>query len=80
MSEDDRRSGRKIPDFVLKRDLNMDQIDTLRSLEQVGWELKFIRRANGKALPIVFDGDRKKFAVLELDGRLNEHPGFDIRG
>ena len=28
---------------------------------------------------VVFDGDRKKFAVLELDGSLNESPGFEIR-
>ena len=28
---------------------------------------------------VVFDGDRKKFSVLELDGTLNENPGFEIR-
>ena len=30
-------------------------------------------------IPIVFDGDRKTFAVLEADGTLNENPGFVIR-
>ena len=49
-------------------------------LEQFGWELKFVRRKPFQPpVAVVFDGDRKSFAVLEPDGSLNENPGFDIR-
>jgi len=49
-------------------------------LEAFGWELKFIRRPLFQTpVPVVFDSDRKKFAVLEPNGKLNENPGFEIR-
>ena len=64
----------------LKRELNDSQIATLNSLEHFGWELKFIRhKLFQDPIAVVFDGAREKFAVLEVDGRLNEDPGFDIR-
>jgi hypothetical protein len=31
------------------------------------------------SIPVIFDGDRKTYAVLELDGTLNQTPDFDIR-
>ena len=41
---------------------------------------KFVRRKPFQPpVAVVFDGDRRNFAVLEQDGSLNEHPGFDIR-
>jgi len=65
---------------VLKRELNDAQLATLNGLEQFGWELKFVRRKPFQPpVPVVFDGDRKHFAVLEADGTLNENPGFEIR-
>ena len=64
----------------LKRELNNSQVNTLNSLEQFGWELKFIRhKLFQDPIAVVFDGNREKFAVLEADGKLNENPGFDIR-
>lgn len=66
--------------MALKRQLNEDQRLTLAELERFGWELKFIRKPPFQpAIAVVFDGDRRKFAVLEADGRLNENPGFEIR-
>ena len=54
---------------------------TLVELEQFGWALKFVRRPLFQpSIPVVFDADRKRYAVLEVDGSLNEQPGFDIRG
>jgi hypothetical protein len=65
---------------MLKRELNAVQLETLQGLENFGWELKFIRRKPFQPkIAVVFDGDRKKFAVLELDGRLNENPDLEIR-
>ena len=64
----------------LRTDLNSAQAETLAALERFGWELKFVRRPLFQpSIPVVFDGDRKTFAILENDGKLNEHPPFDIR-
>lgn len=61
--------------------LNQQQRDTLHDLERFGWELKFVRLPQFMdAVPVVFDGDRKTFAVILPDGKLDENPGFDIRG
>ena len=60
--------------------MNSAQLETLDGLERFGWSLKFVRRPLFQAsIPVVFDGDRKTFAVLEADGTLNEHPAFDLR-
>lgn len=79
-TEVERRKAEKALSSSLKRDLNEAQLLTLQGLEHFGWELKFVRRKPFQdPVAVVFDGDRKQFAVLELDGRLNEHPDFDIR-
>jgi hypothetical protein len=76
----ERRKNEVKPGSALKRDLNQDQILALSELEKFGWELKFIRRPMfQQPVPIVFDSDRKHFAVLNADGTLDETPGFDIR-
>jgi len=80
MSDTERRHEGRELSSALKRQLNRDQLLTLNDLERYGWELKFIRRKPFQpAVPVVFDGDRKCFAVLEEDGTLNENPGFEIR-
>ena len=76
----ERRSGERQLSSVLKRQLNEAQLMTLRGLEGFGWELKFIRRKPfQEPIAVIFDGDRRKFAVLESDGSLNESPGFEVR-
>jgi hypothetical protein len=80
MPDVERRKAEKEFASVLKRQLNAAQILTLRGLEQFGWELKFIRRPPFQTpIAVVSDGSRKQYAVLELDGTLNENPGFPIR-
>lgn len=75
----ERRNASRIAS-ALKRELNESQLVTLHGLERYGWELKFVRRPMfQQSIAIVFDADRKTFAVLEADGTLNENPGFDIR-
>jgi len=79
-TDKERRRALKAQTAALKRELNEAQILTLVSLEPFGWELKFVRRPMFQAsIPVVFDGDRKTYAVLEPDGTLNENPGFKIR-
>lgn len=76
----EKRKASKELSNTLKRDLNEAQLATLQGLETFGWELKFVRRKPFHApVAVVFDGDRKKFAVLDEDGTLQENPGFDIR-
>lgn len=80
MAESERRRLEKERSAELKRELNQDQLMTLRGLEQFGWELKFIRRP--PFLPkvaVVFDGDRKSYAIIEADGTLNEKDELNIR-
>lgn len=61
--------------------LNEDQRLILADLERFGWDLKFVRRPMFQpSIPVVFDSDRKTWAVLEADGTLNQSPGFEIRG
>lgn len=80
MPDRERRRAPAPASRVLERLLNASQIETLRSLEHFGWDLKFVRKPLFQpAVPIVFDADRKSYAVIEEDGRLNENPPFKIR-
>lgn len=68
------------PQRVSRRRLIDARLETLRTLEHFGWALKFVRRPPfEEPIPMVFDGERKKYAVLRADGTLDEHPGLDIR-
>jgi hypothetical protein len=78
--EKERRKSARAPAPPSNRELNAAQLAALADLERFGWELKFIRRPLfQQPVPVVFDPDRKHFAVLTADGTLDEHPGFDIR-
>jgi hypothetical protein len=80
MSQPERRKGVQHSARALRAELNEAQRDTLAELERYGWQLKFIRRPIFQpSIPVLFDGDRTSYAVLEADGTLNEHPPFDIR-
>jgi hypothetical protein len=80
MTENERRASAQETAARLRGLLNEDQRMTLAELEQFGWSLKFVRRPLFQpSIPVVVDGDRRRHAVLEIDGSLNESPGFDIR-
>jgi len=80
MPQSERRKALAPVSRVLERLLNSAQIQTLRNLEHFGWELKFVRKPLFQpSVPIIFDADRKHFAVIEEDGTLNENPPFKIR-
>lgn len=81
MDNKERRTTPPRPGRELRSDLNAAQLETLTDLERFGWQLKFVRRPIFQpSIPVVFDSDRKTYAVLEADGTLNEHPPFEIRG
>jgi hypothetical protein len=76
----ERRKAEGRATITLRRDLNQDQQIALAELEKYGWELKFIRRPMfQQPVPVVFDSDRKSYAVLLPDGTLDHNPGFNIR-
>jgi hypothetical protein len=80
MTEKERRAERAASQAALRSQLNPLQLTTLVELEHFGWELKFIRRKPFQPpVPVVFDGERKRFAVLLEDGTLNDKPDFPIR-
>ncbi len=65
---------------ALERDLSVDQVIALRDIERFGWELKFVRRPPFQPLvPVVFDSDRKHYAVMRADGSLDEATQLQIR-
>ena len=80
MIEDERRKARKqLPD-ILKTELNAAQRETLDELEKFGWELRFVRHdPQQRPLPVIFDSEHAKFAVLELDGSLNSSAFILVR-
>lgn len=80
MVDKERRSNFKPLPARLSRELNEEQKLTLASIEKFGWELRFVRHPMFMPpVPVVFDPDHRKFAILEADGSLNETPPFKVR-
>ena len=64
----------------LKAGLTPQQLATLHTMEQFQWELRFVRRPLFDApIPVLFNRDGTRHAVLEADGTFNEGPGFKLR-
>lgn len=65
---------------TLRAGLSPQQVATLDTMKAFGWELRFVRRKLFQPpIPVVFDRRRERFAVVEIDGNINESPGFRIR-
>lgn len=81
MSTKERRRAVSPEDAAkLKADLMPAQLATLQTMEQFGWQLRFVRRPLFQApIPILFSKDGSRFVVLEADGTIDENPGFKIR-
>jgi hypothetical protein len=76
----ERRKNSTPASRALEKELSFDQVVTLRELERFGWELKFVRRpAFAPPIPVVFDPDRKHYAVIKQDGTLDEAESLNIR-
>lgn len=60
--------------------LNVAQIFELKSLENYGWNIKFIRRPLFQdSTVVVASSDGSTLGVLEPDGQLNLNPDIPIR-
>ena len=56
------------------------QLATLHTMEQFHWKLRFVRRPMFMApIPVLFNRDYSRYAVLEEDGSINEAAHFRIR-
>ncbi|MDB6164339.1 MAG: hypothetical protein JWL98_1771 [Xanthomonadaceae bacterium] len=73
----DRRTPADDPSRLLKRALNESQLATLNTLEQFGWQLKFVRSRSAAKKAILFDPDGRKYAVIDTDGALDTNPIFE---
>jgi hypothetical protein len=76
----DRRRVRTVSVSDWKRKINAEQADTLRSLELVGWSLRFVR-TDGENGPLaaVYSPDNDSLAIIEPNGRLVENPKLHFR-
>jgi hypothetical protein len=80
VNEEDRRKERKPLIDILKSELNPDQRETLGELEKFGWELRFVRHdPEQQPVPVIFDAEKNKFAVLDKEGHLDENAFINIR-
>ncbi|QNP40608.1 hypothetical protein [Lysobacter solisilvae (ex Woo and Kim 2020)] len=80
MCDRDRRQDMANARSALRAALNEEQALTLSELERFGWELRFVRKPLFQdAIPVVADGDRKSFSVLNPDGSLDDHPALKLR-
>ena len=65
---------------TVRYELNEDQLAAIADLEKYGWELKFVRHSEtGQIVPVVFDTDRKRYAILKPDGSISESTQLDVR-
>jgi hypothetical protein len=80
VTENERRREHPLLPAVLKSELNPEQKETLGELEKFGWELRFVRHdPEQRPVPVIFDAEREKFAVLDADGNLDENAFINIR-
>ena len=75
----DRRQEDLQRESALKRNINEDQMMTLRVLEGFGWVLKFVRKSKEGPLAAVYDPEKHALAIIAPDGSLNENPQLVFR-
>ena len=77
---EERRAPRPPSGFAMEKKLNVEQRMTLHQMESFGWELRFVRQPLfQEPVPVLFDAESNRYAVLEEDGNLNREHGLTIR-
>lgn len=68
----ERRKGMDSIPRGLEGYLNASQVDTLNEVARFGWELKYVRRPLFmEPVPILYNRNMDRYAVMEIDGCLN---------
>lgn len=76
----ERRRQEEARTAELRAALTPAQRRALETLEHFGWTLRFVRRPLFlDPVPVVFDRDGKRYAVVEADGTLDENPALRLR-
>jgi len=64
----------------LSRMLTPAQNYCLKQLENLGWQLAFVRRpASAEPIPVIVSIDRTRHAVIDVFGQVNHQPNIVIR-
>jgi hypothetical protein len=80
MTDQERRGSNSRPTVEMKAALNEAQTHTLRTIEQFGWILRFVRQPLFlEPVPVVYSPQGKAFAVIENDGKLNTEIAILLR-
>ncbi len=80
MPEQERRSEHAPKDAVLRAGLSEAQLKTLKTMEQFGWMLRFVRKPLFRdPVPVLFDRAGARYVVLERDGTIDEQPTIKVR-
>ena len=78
--ETDKRLGMAPIPADYERILTSPQLQALRSIENFGWSLKFVRREGRDIpLPVIKGADGKSIGVIDEDGNLDMNPKIIIR-
>ena len=65
---------------TVRYELNEEQLAAIADLEKYGCELRLVRHSEtGNVVPVVFDSDRKRYAILKPDGSVDESVQLDVR-
>ncbi len=76
--EEERRRREHEAASLLKKELNLEQLAALNTLEQFGWYLKFLRHQPPKPpLAVLCDPDKHEYAILGEFGELHENLVFE---
>lgn len=74
----ERRRAAAPPAHELKKQLNIEQLAALVSLERFGWYLKFVRQNPPQPpIAVLCDPDTHAYALLDAAGDLHENPVFE---
>jgi hypothetical protein len=79
-AEADKRLGMPPIPVDYEKILTSSQLQALRSIENFGWSLHFVRREGRDIpMPVIKGADGKSIGVIDEDGNLDMNPNIFIR-
>ena len=75
-----RKGAPKLDDATLLAGLTPEQQATIHTMETFHWRLKFVRRPLFKIpIPVLFNREGDRYAVVNEDGTIDEQPALKLR-
>ena len=79
MSDEKRKGADPIPE-KLEDWLTNDQVEAIKHIEELGWQLRFIRREGlDHPVPVVYRIDGSNIGVLDEEGKIDMNPHITVR-